>query len=314
MKFWKYIPVLLAVLVTVPACVNTVEDSNVNENPDEAVSITYLGKGFKSESTVYGDLFRIEADEAFTFDYLVMSRNSLASKYGSMAGFAYAYPKALQAALALKGRTLADYLVSGSGTYAYGILPEGSYTLIIIEIDPSGTSSGVCYTKDFEVGGYISYGVDGKLSLQKDWTAEYLGRYSDLSATGMPVLCDRISSTGTGNAFYYHVICPAGSIKNDDDLLAAFRKGAGVDDLKGGEGVLEWYKLIAPTYNYLEGLELILAKGGKDADNGYMDYILGNPSSGSFDVYTVEMLRNGHISGRYGKTTLEINGKPDIKL
>ena len=52
MKFWKYIPVLLAILVTVPACVNTTEDKNVDENPDDAVKISYLGKGFKSEGTV----------------------------------------------------------------------------------------------------------------------------------------------------------------------------------------------------------------------------------------------------------------------
>ena len=39
MKFWKYIPVLLAILVTVPACVNTTEDKNVDENPDVAIGL-----------------------------------------------------------------------------------------------------------------------------------------------------------------------------------------------------------------------------------------------------------------------------------
>ena len=44
-----------------------------------------------------------------------------------------------------------------------------------------------------------------------------------------------------------------------------------------------------------------------------MDYTLTGEGTGTYDVYTVEMLLNGHITGRYGKTTLEITGTPDIK-
>ena len=313
MKFWKHIPLLLAMLVASSACVENIEDGKIDENPDEAVKITYLGKGFQADKTFYGDLFRIEAEAGFTYDYLVMSKSTLLSKYGSLASFVYTYPSAMLKALAQQGRKLEEYLITGPGTFSYGILPEGKYTIIVIGIDMTGASSGVCYTKEFEVASYISCEMDGPLSPQADWKAEYLGRYQDQDTAGNPILCDRISSSGTGTALYYHVICPAGSIKTSEDLISAFRKGSGVDDLKGGEGVIEWYKMIAPSYNYLVGLDELLAKGGKDAPNGYMDYTLGTPSTGTFDVYTVEMLLNGHITGRYGKTTLEIDGTPNIK-
>ena len=143
--------------------------------------------------------------------------------------------------------------------------------------------------------------------------AEYLGRYADVSATGLPIKCDRLSSSGTGDAYYYHVICRPGSIKTEEELLNAFEKGAGLDDLQGGQGLLDWYKMIAPNFGYLAELDWILAKGGADVESGYMDYTLEDEAVGTFDVYTVEMLLNGHITGRYGKTTLEITGTPDIK-
>ena len=41
-----------------------------------------------------------------------------------------------------------------------------------------------------------------------------------------------------------------------------------------------------------------------------MDYTIGK--TGMFDVYTVEIMLDGHISGRYGKTTLNISGSPDL--
>ena len=313
MKIWKYIPVLAAIAVMLPACIGDLGQGNVDENPDDAVKITYLGKGFQADKTVYGDLFSVEADGAFMYDYLVMSKSTLRSKYGTLVGFVLRYPSVLAASLEKEGRTMADYLVSGSGTYAYGVLPEGTYTFFVIEMTPEGEATGICYTKEFTVGSYLSYEMEGKLDPQAGWKAEYLGRYEDKDAAGKTIYCDRISTSGTGDALYYHVICPAGFIKTSEDLLEAFRKGAGTDDLNGGEGLIEWYKMLAPSYNYLVGLDALLAKGGKDSDSGFMDYTLGTPSTGTFDVYTVEMLLNGHITGRYGKTTLEITGTPNIK-
>lgn len=282
MKIWKYIPVMVAVMVAMPACISEMEESEVR--------ITYLGKGFQSGYTVYGDLFSVEAEEGFVYDYQVLSSNAQRNRYGASG----------------------EEPVSGTGTYACGILPEGSYLFVVSETAPAHGMSGRRYTKEFEVTNYISYEMKGKLSPQVGWKAEYLGRYSDQDASGQAILCDRISSSGTGDALYYHVICPAGSIKTSEELLEAFRKGS-ADDLKGGEGLIEWYKMIAPSYNYLIGLDELLANGGKDSDSGYMDYVLSAPSTGTFDVYTVEMLLNGHITGRYGKTTLEITGSPNIK-
>ena len=290
MKFWKYIPVLLAVAVIAPGCIDDL-DNPIDENPDDAVTITYLGKGFLENKTIYGDLFSIEADEDFMYDYQVVSKGGQ------------------------RGSTVPqiDELFSGTGTYACGLLPEGNYTFVVMEKTTDGKHTGVRYTKDVEVASYISYEMDGALSPQAGWKAEYIGRYPDQDASGATIYCDRISSSGTGNALYYHVICPSGAIKSSEDLLMAFRKGAGVDDLRGGEGLIDWYKMIAPSFGYLIGLDGLLAKGGKESDSGYMDYTLGSPSTGTFDVYTVEMLLNGHITGRYGKTTLEITGTPNIK-
>lgn len=291
MKIWKYIPVLAAVMATLPACTDESGKLELNENPDDAVIITYLGKGFLEDKTIYGDLFSVEADEDFTYDYSVSPIGTQQAKYGNQG----------------------NQVLFGTGTYACGLLPEGKYVFVVKEMTPDREQSGVRYTKEIKVTNYISCEMDGKLDPQAGWKAEYLGRYEDKDAAGKTIYCDRISTSGTGDALYYHVICPAGSIKTSEDLLEAFRKGAGTDDLNGGEGLIEWYKMLAPSYNYLVGLDALLAKGGKDSDSGFMDYTLGTPSTGTFDVYTVEMLLNGHITGRYGKTTLEITGTPNIK-
>ena len=290
MKIWRNILVLVAVIAMAPACIDGFEIAKIDENPDDAVIITYLGKGFLNNNTVYGDLFQIDAEEGMLYDYKVVPKSALRSKYTPSG----------------------EEPVSGSGTYACGILPEESYAFVVLEMNPKEGSIGRRYAKEFEPTSYISYGVDGKLSPQAGWKAEYLGRYEDKDAAGNTIKCDRISTSGTGDALYYHVICPAGFIKTSEDLLEAFRKGAGADDLRGGEGLIEWYKTIAPSYNYLIGLDGLLARGGKDSDSGFMDYTLGTSSTGTFDVYTVEMLLNGHITGRYGKTTLEINGKATV--
>ena len=291
MKFWKYIPVLLAVAVIAPGCIDELGKPTLNDNPDDAVTITYLGKGFMADKTIYGDLFSVEADEDFTYDYSISPIGIQQAKHGNQG----------------------NQVLSGTGTYACGLLPEGKYVFVVKELTPDRKATGTRYTKDIEITSYISYEMDGKLSPQAGWKAAYLGRYPDQDASGATIYCDRISSAGTGNALYYHVICPSGAIKSSEDLLVAFRKGSGVDDLRGGEGLIDWYKMIAPSYNYLIGLDELLAKGGKDVDSGYMDYTLGTPSTGTFDIYTVEMLLNGHITGRYGKTTLEITGTPNIK-
>lgn len=314
MKKWFFISALAAVLSVAGGCTKEGSKIATNVNPDSAVSITYLGKGFTDEGNKYGDIFSIVAPEGFTYDFTVTTDSFIEARFGSLQSFLASYSENLRSNLSANGIELKDYLRVGGGDYSNGVLPEGSYTFYVFEFDSSGQATGVCYSKAFTVSEYLSFGVDGDLSLQEDWKAEYIGRYNNVDNSGNVITCDRISSSGTGDAHYYHVICPSGSINNDEDLLEAFRKGSGVDDLKGGEGLIEWYKMIAPVYNYLAGLDYLLAKGDKKEETGYMDYtIQWNPTT-DYDVYTVEMLLNGHITGRYGKTTLEISGKPDIKL
>jgi hypothetical protein len=154
----------------------------------------------------------------------------------------------------------------------------------------------------------VSYGVSGTLRLQKKWTAVYIGRY-DASAPEAKnaEYLDRLSAEGTGSAMYFHVIAKHGSLKGDEDILDAFRDGTGVGKTMGGKALVEWFKALV-SLGRVETLSGILACGGPGDANGYMDYTIGN--TGTFDVYVVEMLPNGHISGRYGLTTLEISGEP----
>lgn len=306
MKLWRLIPAILAAAAILPAC-NKDDYKKIEENPDDSVKITYLGKGFGK--TGYGDIFQIETDDDFRYDYTVVDKNQISS----LSSYVNIRLDNLTNYLIMQKISFDDYFSKGTGSYIYGILPKGDYKILVMEVDASGKSTGVCYTKSFSVSDYISYSVDGPLSPQSEWKAEYLGRYEDVNGSGNTIYCDRISSSGTGDAYYYHVLCPTGSIKTEEELLEAFRNGGGVDDLQGGDGLLEWYKMMAPNYNYQAGLDWLLAKGGKDVESGYMDYTLTGEGTGTYDVYTVEMLLNGHITGRYGKTTLEITGTPDIK-
>lgn len=154
----------------------------------------------------------------------------------------------------------------------------------------------------------IKYDVDGPLVLQQDWKPVYVGRY-DFADDGRVVALDRLSALGTGGAFYYHVFVRAGQIKNEEDLLTAFKEGTGIDDLNGGRGVINWYKALS-SHDSAYSLHSVLAYGGVDSDYGYMDYDI--KGDGIYDVYVVEMLLNGHISGRYGVSELDINGDPLI--
>lgn len=305
MKIWRLIPVLMAAAAILPACNKDASNLTFEENPDNSVKITYMGKGFNNAR--YGDIFQIETGDDFRYDFTVVT----GSQISSLGTFVSLHLENIVGNLNAQNIDLDDYFAAGTGSYIHGILPQGDYKALVMEVDGSGKSTGVCYTKSFSVSEYISYAVDGALSPQVDWKAEYLGRYEDVNGMGNPILCDRISSSGTGDAYYYHVLCPAGSIKTERDLLDAFQNGSDVDDLKGGNGLLEWYKMLAPNFNYQAGLDWLLAKGGKDVESGYMDYTL--TGTGTYDVYTVEMLLNGHITGRYGKTTLKITGTPNIK-
>ena len=155
----------------------------------------------------------------------------------------------------------------------------------------------------------MSYGVDGDLKLQEDWSAVYLGRYNASEEAKGVEYIDRLSAEGTGDAMYYHVIAKRQSLTSNEDLLTAFRDGTGIGKTMGGKALVEWFKTLAELdESRITGLSAILACGGPDDDNGYMDYSIG--STGTYDVYVVEMLPNGHISGRYGMTVLEINGNP----
>ena len=305
MKLWRLIPALPAAAALLLACSKDVS-ANIEENPDDSVKITYMGKGFNNAS--YGDIFQIEAAPDFRYDYTIITGSQ-----PSLGSFVNLYLDNLVGNLNAQNIAPDEYFATGNGTFTFGILPAGEYKVLVMEVNDLGNSTSVCFTKTITVQDYISFSVDGKLSPQTDWKAEYLGRYEDISSTGASIICDRISSSGTGDAYYYHVICRSGSIKTEEDLLNAFAKGSDIDDLNGGEGLLELYKMIAPGYNYQAGLDWILARGGEGADSGYMDYTLKGNETGTFDVYTVEMLLNGHITGKYGKTTLAITGSPDIK-
>jgi len=294
----------------ISACAKNEFETDAVENPDDAVKITYMGKGFSTGTAFYGDQFQFEAPDDFYFDFVVLTEAAYKNNYGSPSALASQHTESLSNNLKFNNIAIEDYLLHGSCTESYQILPEGDYTVYVLEIGFNGKSSGVVYSKKFTVKDYIAFHIDGDLQLQSDWVAEYMGRYASQSATGDDIWCDRITTKGTGDALYYHVFAPAGAITSEQELKAIFEKGCDVDDLKGGQGLIEWYKLIAPQINFGYGLNWLLAKGYKDSERGFMDYTL--KSTGTYDVYTVEMLLNGHISGRYGKTTLDITGSPNL--
>lgn len=154
----------------------------------------------------------------------------------------------------------------------------------------------------------IRFEVDGQPVLCEDWKAEYMGRYETMRPDGEVATIDRLSADGTGEAYYYHVVTPRGSMdsKDTDALLELFAEG-GIDDLGGGKGILEWLSMYQNSSSFKEeevSLADLLARGGPEDEGGFIDYSIG--VSGLVDVYVVEMLLNGHITGKYGKTTLRI--------
>ena len=154
----------------------------------------------------------------------------------------------------------------------------------------------------------IRFEVDGQPVLCEDWKAEYLGRYETLGPDGEVMSIDRLSADGTGEAYYYHVVTARGSMdsKDSDALLELFAEG-GIDDLGGGNGVLKWFSIYQNSSSFREedvSLADLLARGGPEDEGGFIDYSIR--VSGLVDVYVVEMLLNGHITGKYGKTTLRI--------
>ena len=76
MKLWRLIPAILAAAAILPAC-NKDDYKKIEENPDDSVKITYLGKGFGK--TGYGDIFQIETADDFRYDYTVVDKNQISS-------------------------------------------------------------------------------------------------------------------------------------------------------------------------------------------------------------------------------------------
>ena len=289
MNILKTIPAILLTMSMLTSCLG-INNYNVeaHENADEDVTISYLGKGFGAGVAFYGDLFQIEADADFRYDVVVLTDAAYRSRYGSANALINMYTEGLVKLLEMKEIKLEDYLLKGTQTHGEQILPQGNYKVYVIGIGLDGTPTGDLYSKAFTVKTYLDCETDGRFQLQSGWKAEYLGR----------------------NAYYYHVFSAPGALKTDQELRNAFENGCGIDDLKGAKGLIEWYKLIAGQEDYRLGLNWLLAKGYKDEDTGFMDYTL--TANGTYDVYTVELLLNGHITGRYGKTTIDIDGTPDL--
>ena len=311
MNILKTIPAILLTMSMLTSCLGINNyDVEAHENADEDVTISYLGKGFGAGVAFYGDLFQIEADADFRYDVVVLTDAAYRSRYGSANALINMYTEGLVKLLEMKEMKLEDYLLKGTQTHGEQILPQGNYKVYVIGIGLDGTPTGDLYSKPFTVKSYLDCETDGKPQLMSDWKAEYLGRYVGTNGSGEPINIDRISSSGTGSAYYYHVFSAPGALKTDQELRNAFENGCGIDDLKGAKGLIEWYKLVAAQEDYRLGLNWLLAKGYKDEDTGFMDYTL--TANGTYDVYTVELLLNGHITGRYGKTTIDIDGTPDL--
>ena len=113
MKKWFFISALAAVLSVAGGCTKEGSKIETNENPDSAVSITYLGKGFTDEGSYYGDLFNIEAPEGFTYDFTVTTDKVIESRYGSLGAFLSTYADNMVGNLSANGIAVKDYLKSG---------------------------------------------------------------------------------------------------------------------------------------------------------------------------------------------------------
>ncbi len=252
---------------------------------DGKVGIEYLGKDWGAEATLYGDWFSISAPEDFAYRYAVAAAGSPVPSGSS------------------DGEILSG---TGSGTVWGGVIPSGKYVFYVIETDADGNPSDRYYAKDFTVTEDISFGIDGEPSYQSNWRPVYVGSYADVDDASSGWL-DRLSAEGTGDVLYYHVVAKHNSIFSNEELLDAFEKGAGLDDLQGGAGLIAKFRSITGLLgNWNSGLDLMLACGGAGDELGYIDYKLKEP--GYHDVYVVEMRLNGHITGRYGKASLPING------
>ena len=234
MNILKTIPAILLTMSMLTSCLG-INNYNVeaHENADEDVTISYLGKGFGAGVAFYGDLFQIEADADFRYDVVVLTDAAYRSRYGSANALINMYTEGLVKLLEVKEMKLEDYLLKGTQTHGEQILPQGNYKVYVIGIGLDGTPTGDLYSKAFTVKTYLDCETDGRFQLQSGWKAEYLGRYTGTDGSGGSINIDRISSSGTGNAYYYHVFSAPGALKTDQELRNAFENGCGIDDLKG---------------------------------------------------------------------------------
>ena len=77
MKIWRLIPVLMAAAAILPACNKDASNLTIEENPDNSVKITYMGKGF--DNARYGDIFQIETGDDFRYDFTVVTGSQISS-------------------------------------------------------------------------------------------------------------------------------------------------------------------------------------------------------------------------------------------
>ena len=157
------------------------------ENADDSVKISYLGKGYAVGVAFYGDLFRVEAPEDFTYDLVVLTAGAY-NQYGSASALVNRYTESLVRTLEMNHTNLEDYLLHGNYNNGEQILPRGDYTVYAIGIDMDGKPTGALYSKPFTVKSYVDFKLDGKLERQFDWDAVYLGRYQSTDYDGNPVV------------------------------------------------------------------------------------------------------------------------------
>lgn len=282
---------------------------------DEEIRIDYMGKGFSPEMDWWGDWFDVKVPKSYLYDYIVLTDAELAAYYTDIKGLVDALPGELEASMAHSGITWKEYLLRGPGECSCDALEPGDYTFYLVEFNSDGTTTGEVYLQEFTVTEGLAFGIDSySLVFEDSWKPVYLGRGSDVDDDKQPYDFDRFSATGTPeNVLYYHVFTVPGALTDANQMLEAFAKGG--LEAGGGEYMISAYwdyaAYIRELFNTNIDLSWILACGGPQDDYGFLDYEL--PSNGVYDVYVVEMLLNGHITGHFGKGTINVDGSPIAK-
>lgn len=308
MNICKKLLILAAAVLMMPSC------GKYSINEDTVIHIEYMGKGFNPEMTWWGDWFDVRVPAKFLFDYMVLSDADLEKYYTDVKGLVDALPGEIAKSIEKSGITLDQYLLRGSGECSWEALEPGKYTFYLIEFNPDGTTTGEVYYLDFTVTDGLAFGIDSYVPvLEEGWMPVYLGRGSAVDDNKQPYYYDRFSATGTSpNMLYFHVFTVPGALTNANDLIQAFAKG-GLEGA-GGESFVQHYwsyaSYMEERYNQKIDLSYVLACGGPHSDTGYLDYEL--PSNGIYDVYVVEMLLNGHVTGHFGVASVNVTGTPAL--